>query len=306
MGEVAATMPPNMHPQAYLTAIAQKYDLKGIFYIDLWPIADSQVVLTDPELMNQVTLTKPLRVHPLADDFLGPIVGRNSIATSNGLVWKKTHNAMAPAFSWSNIRNLSGLMTDETMHFRESLDCLAESGEVFSMEDTTARLVFDIIARIVFNFSLQAQTKGSAYLNDLREMIELSEAQLSWSPLVKLKSLLRRQFVLRRLHSSITCQIKDRLGLLKREGIVPSRKDPYSILDLMLREQLQEDGRERKGKRAEDLAPENLSLLLSKYASQATVATLADLFLNSIKGLLVGGHGTTTDTLCVLAFYSRP
>lgn len=54
MGEVAALYPPNCHPQAYLTTIAQKYDLKGIFYMDLWPVADPQVIVTDVDLMDQV------------------------------------------------------------------------------------------------------------------------------------------------------------------------------------------------------------------------------------------------------------
>jgi cytochrome P450 len=265
MGEVAATMPPNMHPQAYLTAIAQKYDLKGIFYLDLWPIADSQVILTDPELMNHVTLTKPLPMHPMADDFLAPIVGRNSIATSNGPVWKRTHNAMAPAFSWSHIRTLTGMIADETMLFRGTLDRLSRSGETFSLEETAGRLIFDVIARIVFNFSLHAQTRGSSYLDDLREMIKLAEAQLSWSPFVKVKTFFRRQIILRRLHSSITRQIKERLRLLRSEGVVPSRKDPYSILDLMLREKLREDSPQLKGRSAEDLAPEYLNFLLPKY-----------------------------------------
>jgi cytochrome P450 len=265
MGEVAATMPPHMHPQAYLTAIAQKYDLKGIFYLDLWPIADSQVLLTDPELMNQVTITKPLQIHPMADDFLAPIVGRNTIATSNGPVWKRTHNVMAPAFSWSHIRTLTGMIADETMLFRSTLDRLAQSGEAFSLEDTAGRLVFDIIARIVFNFSLHAQTTGSSYLNDLREMLKLAEAQLSWSPFVKVKAFFRRSIILRRLHASITIQIKDRLRLLRSGGVVPSRKDPYSILDLMLREQLRADPPQLKETTADGLAPEYLNFLLPKY-----------------------------------------
>ncbi len=265
MGEVASTMPPNMHPQAYLTAIAQKYHLRGIFYIDLWPIAPSQVVLTDPELMNQVTVVKSLPMHTMADDFLAPIIGRNVIATANGAVWKKMHNAMAPAFSWSHIRSLTGVIADETMLFRDTLDRLVQTGEVFSMEDTSAKLIFDIIARIVFNFSLHAQTKRSSYFNDLRDMIHLTEAQLSWNPFVKIETLFKRRIILRRLHASIVGKIKERLGLLKRENIIPSRKDPFSILDLMLREHLQEDGPEMKGKGAEDLAPEYLEMLVTKY-----------------------------------------
>jgi cytochrome P450 len=265
MGEAAATLPPNCHPQAHMTAIAQKYNLHGIFYIDLYPIAGPQVVLTDPKLMDQVTVIKPTSVHPMADDFLAPMIGRNGIATANGPLWKKSHNAMAPAFSWGHIRSLTGLIVEECQLFRSSLDKLAGSGEVFSMEDLGSKLVFDVIARIVFNFRLNAQTEGSAYLDDLKEMIVLSEAQLSFNPLVKIRAWLRRKVLLGRLHPSITEKIKERLNLLREEKIVPSRKDPYSILDLMLREQLQED--KEQGKTSGDLSPEYLELMITKYTA---------------------------------------
>lgn len=272
-----------MHPQAYLTTIAQEYDLKGFFYLDLWPIADSQVVLTQPDLMDQVTVTKVLPIHTMADDFLAPVVGRNVIATANGAIWKKIHNAMAPAFAWSHIRSLTGIMVEEAMHFRDTLDHHAQTGEAFSMEETAAKLIFDVIARIVFNFPLHAQTEGSPLLHDLRSMILLAESQLSWNPFVKIQAFFKRRAVLRRLDASIVAKIRERFDLLKRENIVPSRKDPFSILDLMLREQLHGKAvTEMNNKHAEELPSEYLELLVT-----------------NIKGLLLGGHGTTTDTLCV-------
>ncbi|KAF2098084.1 cytochrome P450 [Rhizodiscina lignyota] len=283
MGEAAATLPPNMHPQAYLTVIAQKYNLDGLFYLDLWPAAEPQLVLTSPELLDQVTVTRVLPIHQMADDYLAPMVGRNVVAAANGPVWKKLHNSMVPAFSWSHIRSLTTVFVDECMHFRNTLDQLAKTGETFSMEDTSAKLVFDIIGKILFNFSLNAQTEGSSYLEDLREMIHLAENQLSWNPFVHISTFFRRRVVLARLNPSIMAQIKNRLSMLRQDQIVPSRKDPYSILDLMLREQLQDGGELKEGKDVEDISPEWLELLLA-----------------NVKGLLVGGHGTTTDTLCYI------
>lgn len=265
MGEVAATMPPNNHPQAYLTAIARKYNFKGIFYLDLWPVADSMVVLNDPALMSQVTIFKDLPKHPRVDNVMAPTIGRNNIASSNGLIWKKTHSALAPTFSWSHIRNLTGAIIDETLHFRNTLDRLAKSGEVFSFEEESAKLIFDVTARLVFNVPLYAQTKGSSYLNDIREMIRLAESQLSWDPIVQFKTFFRRQIILRRLHPSLKKQIVERYTWLKRENVIPSRKDPFSILDLMLRDKLQETGKEGK---PSDLEPEFMNLLVVKYACQ--------------------------------------
>jgi len=267
MGEAASIHPPNNHPQAYLTTIAQKYDLKGIFYMDLWPVAESQVVVTDVELMDQVHTKRAFPQHKMSDDSMAPIVGRNSIATANGNVWRTLHNAMAPALAPSHVKNLISVMTEETMTFRDTLDGLAKSGEVFSMEETAAKLIFDVIGRIVFHFPLHAQTRDSPYLTDLREMIHLTEEQLSLNPIIKIKIFFKRQAILRRLNASISNQIMERYRLLREDNIVPSKKDPYSILDLMLREHVRQDESELKGKKAAELSSDYLELLITKYAS---------------------------------------
>jgi cytochrome P450 len=169
---------------------------------------------------------------------------------------------MAPAFSWTHVRSLGQLMADECQQFRKTLDGLAKRQEVFNMEDISAKLIFDIIGRIVFNAPLRAQTTGSSYLTDLREMIRLAETQLSMNPFIKFKGWLKAQWVLRRLHPSLDVKIKERLTLLRREQIIPSRKDPESILDLMLREHVQTQGEMEKP--TDELAPEYMDLLRVK------------------------------------------
>jgi len=65
--------------------------------------------------------------------------------------------------------------------------------------------------------------------------------------------------------------------------VVVSRKDPSSILDLMLREYVQGEEEAKRGRGLEGLPAAEVELLLT-----------------NIKGLLLGGHGTTTDTLCFI------
>jgi len=267
MGEAAALLPPNTHPQAFLTMIGQKYNLKGIFYMDLWPVAEPQVVITDIDLMDQVHVKRAYAQHKMSDDFMSTIIGRNTIATANGKIWKMLHSSMAPAFASSHIKNLVTVITEETLIFRSTLNDLAKTGEVFSMEETSAKLIFDVIARIVFHFPLHAQTQGSQYLSDLREMVHLVESQLSFNPLVKIKAFFKRQATMKRLHDSILKQILERYRLLNDEKIVPQKKDPYSILDLMLRDHVQQQGPDVNGAKTGKLAADYLELLITKYAT---------------------------------------
>lgn len=220
--------------------------------------------MTNIDLMDQVHVKRAFPQHKLSDDFMAPIIGRNSIATSNGKTWKMLHNAMAPALAHSHVKNLITIITEEVLTFRERLDKLAKSGEVFSMEQYGAELIFDVIAQIIFHFPLYAQTHGSQYLTDVREMVHLAEAQFSLNPVVKIQAWLKRGAIMRRLHSGIYNQIMDRYRLLKEEGIVPQKKDPYSILDLMLRGHLQELGSDLKAKKAAELSRDYIELLITK------------------------------------------
>ncbi|KAI1389174.1 cytochrome P450 [Hypoxylon trugodes] len=280
MGEIAGQLPPNCHPQSYITAIAQKYDLKGIWYLDLWPIADPQVILTEPELMDSVQVTRVFNQHRISQELMSGIIGDNVVSTVNGPVWKKLHNSMAPALLPSHVRTLTGVMADETLIFRERLKKLASTGEVFSLEDELAKLLFDIVGKVVFNLRLHAQTKGSPYHEDLVEIIKLVNEQLSMNPFIKLKVAFKKRAVRQRVDAAVTEKVLERLAALRSENIVPSRKDPLSIVDLMLRETVLQDG-SRKGTKAMELPKEELDLLVT-----------------NVKGFLLGGTGTTVDSLC--------
>jgi cytochrome P450 len=263
MGAFSALFPTNSHPQTFFTEMSRKYNLDGIFYLDLWPFAPSQVILSDPSLLEQVTVTKPLPQHKFADDFLAPIIGRNSIATANGPVWKELHNTLAPAFAWSAIRGLTSVAVEECEVFREALDQKAATGEIFSLEELGSRLTFDVIARAMFNVKLHAQTTGSAYLDDLKEMVTLANTAVDITaqinPVSRVKTWWKRQTVMRRLHSSIRAQIQNRFNLLIDEGVVPRKKDPDSILDLTLRERVAKSlGKEGK------LSDDDMQMLVTK------------------------------------------
>ncbi|OAQ73048.1 cytochrome P450 [Pochonia chlamydosporia 170] len=285
MGSISALFPPNNHPQAYLTELSRRYNLPSLYYLDLWPIAPSQVVLSDPSLLEQVTVAKPLPQHQLSDDFLAPITGRNTIATANGAIWKDLHRAMVPAFSWSHIRSLTGVVVQECQLFREALDNLSNTGEVFSMEELGSKLTFDVIARVVFNVRLYAQTTGSVWLRDLREMIRLADGatdiSVQFNPVARVRLWWKRRQVLGRLDPSIRAQVRERFALLKSEGVVPRKNDPDSILDLMLREKV----------------ASGLGLALHKSELSAEDEAM---LVTNIKALLIGGQGTTTDSLCFI------
>lgn len=234
--------------------------------MDLWPLSDSMVVITDIDLMDQVHVKRAFPQHRVSGDLMEGLVGRDNVASANGKTWKMLHNAMAPAFAPGHIKNLVTVMTEEGLTFRDRLAELAKTREVFSLEEESAKLIFDVIARIVFHFTLNAQTEGSEYLNDFRQLMDMMTESLSMNPLTKVKIFFKRQLIMRRLNASVKQQIVKRYDILQEEGVVPEKKNPYSILDLMLRDYVGPEESSGKGQAVKELSKEWMRLLLIKYA----------------------------------------
>ena len=287
MGEIIALFPPNSAPQLWYTTIAQKYNLPGIFYLDLWPFGPGQMIITDPDAANQVTVLRSFPKHIVNETFLTPLVGRKNIAAVNGPTWKLLHSMLTPAFAPSHVKNLVGMMADETMLFCETLSRHAENDEVFSMRETAAKLIFDIIGKAVFSFPLHAQTTGSACLKDLQEILKYDIlGRESNNPLTKLRANIKRKAAIKRADYYVGSKIRERYEYLKCENISVTKKNALSILDLILHDHLQLHSNEKP---CSTSGPAPCSALDPEFM---------DLAVTNIKALLLGGHGTTTNTLC--------
>ncbi|KAL6923928.1 hypothetical protein ACHAP8_007250 [Fusarium lateritium] len=248
--DITTSMPPNSMPQLYYTEIAHRYNLQGIFYLDLWPIGPGLVIITDPKLIEQAPIPRPLVPHPMTNTFIAPIVGENNIPTKSGTEWKKLHNLMSPAFSNTHARSLVSVMVDASRMLRSKLDEFSVTGQVFSMEDLMIKVIFQIVSRHILNAGSYAQKAGRQDLKDMRELVDLareeSDPVIAYNPFVQIPRRLRRHFVRRRLEASLLGLVYKRLEVFITEGIVPSNKDPTSVLDLMLREHVESAIREKE------------------------------------------------------------
>lgn len=270
MFQIATRFPPGTHPQFFYTEIARQYSLQGLWYLDLWPFAPGCVVFNDPDLHEEVTVENPLPVHRIADSVIAPIVGKGAIVTNNGALWKKLHRMMAPAFSWKHVRNMTCIIVEECELFDKTLEKRAGTGAPFSMLDLTSKLIFDIMARTVFNARVHAQTTGSQYLTDLHEMIHLAEGRLTdpmvaYNPVKRLKVWWKKRQISKTLDASFKDLVNQRLNLLREQQVAPSRRDPSSILDLMLREHVMASVGEGEAEVATYRLPkEDMELILAK------------------------------------------
>ncbi|KAF1996663.1 cytochrome P450 3A30 [Amniculicola lignicola CBS 123094] len=282
LGETYALFPSNIHIQLAVTELMKTYNLQGAFYLDLWPLGPRQLIIVDPDMATQITVLKSLPKHPLEGASVDPVVGENNIVTTDGAVWKRLHNMLAPAFAPSYIRNMVGMMADEAMGYRSKLLKMAESGEIFKLEDITNDFTFDVISNATFGFSLNAQTKRDS-IDDFNDLLHQSMiVRDSWNPVTSLVARRNRGLASQKLSKRFGDMIQERFAILQQDNINVSNKRSLTILDLVLRDHAEELRR----------TTSNTSTILDE--------SFKEMAITQIKAMLLGGSSTTADTICFM------
>lgn len=289
MGEIMGCFPGSVHIQYAITTICHKYDLPGAFYLDLWPFGPRFLVVTDPDMALHMTVVKNHPKSPSYVEFVDPVVGAGSIVSVNGPHWKYLHNMLAPAFAISRIRGMVGLIGDEVMSFRAALQKHAESGKVFKMEHTASCLTFDVIGTAVFGpgSSLGAQKEGdNRSLQNFNEIMDMNMVERnSKNPLSKWSARRKRLAAMNELDTTLTKLMHQRYSELELGKIDVSQKRSLTIMDLVLRDRL-EEARKTNGNMSTALNPEFMQIALTQ-----------------IKTMLLAGTGTTNDTISFIYMF---
>lgn len=220
--------------------MAQKYNLGGIFYVDMWPFVESQVIITDPDAAQLVLTTNPYPKHPTIEQFLRPFTGKDSIAASNGERWKYNHRMVGSGFTPTYVKPMAGMIAEQVLIFHERLRGFSESGEQFNMEEEAAKTIFDVVGKIVFGVSLEAQRSGSPLLADLRASINPATTFIgTWNPWTKRKAQKSLQELKDRVKNTLADEMKERLRILQDEKELPSRRQVKSVLDRIVLDRIQ-------------------------------------------------------------------
>ena len=149
MAEAAKSLPPDANPQVYAHMIRNKYGLGDFFYLDLWPVTASQLVVVEPELAAQITQQQTFDKGDMVRKFLGPLVGEKAMVASNGHQWKLARRLFNPSMIHGNLLQHVPEIVKDTLLFCDILERNSADQKVFESEDITARLIFNIAARIM-------------------------------------------------------------------------------------------------------------------------------------------------------------
>jgi hypothetical protein len=84
MGEIQQKHPYPIHSNNYLYFIGKEYNLGPVFYLDLWPVCAPMMIIQDPNLAQQVTVTHSLPKIPQYVAILDSFLGKGSLVGLEG------------------------------------------------------------------------------------------------------------------------------------------------------------------------------------------------------------------------------
>ena len=171
-------------------------------------------------------------------------------------------------------------MAEEVMVLREILDELATTNTKFSLETLARNLTFNVICRTMLGVVPDAQRKSHPILDEISIGIECTTTEnLSFNPFTKLAAKRKRKAARTRLDVLVKQIVQDRVEFLKNEDTEDGNDTGLQAIDLIIRDTLQNDN---SGSKSFTTLDENTT----------------ELIMSNAKSFILGGMGTTADTLC--------
>jgi cytochrome P450 len=134
----------------------------GAYYLDVWPMQEPILVVTDPDMSYTVEthpvvgVTKPRTLQ----GWFHPISGGPAQSDLNGAPWRYLHDLFAPAFSSANVNAMAPVIVDRIEIFRDILRRRAAAADRFELEPAVLSLINDMICETLLGMESDVQRRG--------------------------------------------------------------------------------------------------------------------------------------------------
>lgn len=213
LAKVQKQLPPNPPISVVINQIQAQYQLPDLFYLDLWPFAQSFLVTGDLAVANRF-LDDYIR-HPIGlKRGLQPLAGGNrGLVSSDSSEWHNTRTMIRSVFSVTNVQRFVPDMAQYSMELREALLHQAETGRPFRMIDPIERWGADLTFRFLLGDDTAVQRGGwGAEANrHVQTAISYSDDPVSWNPWIKRQRRKMRKFHLDSLRQKIRTALDEAL-----------------------------------------------------------------------------------------------
>ncbi|EME79459.1 uncharacterized protein MYCFIDRAFT_167334 [Pseudocercospora fijiensis CIRAD86] len=285
MGKVAAKQPPNAAPQALMQCLKDAYDLPDAFYFDSWPLGPPIMVITNPDMANQITIKYNPPKHPLVAEFMVNFGGKYDLVSEEGAVWKKWRSAFNPGFAPGHLITQVSTIVDECQVFCDIMEKRARNNELFRMEPAATKLTVNIIGKIVLDLDLNAQHGKNVLVDSFMSQIRWQKIGLQYQPseLWDIRRPIIQRYNNWRMHRWLSARLDERFAGLEARG-----KSKH-VIDLALEAYL----KEIKGQKG--------SVDASKI--KGLDPDFKEAAISNMKTFTFAGHDTTSSAICYSFYY---
>ncbi|KAF2497375.1 putative cytochrome P450 [Lophium mytilinum] len=280
MGKIAASMPPDANPQAYAHYIKQEYGLGDFFYMDLWPLTESQLVACEPEIAAYITQVKNFDKGAMISKFMEPLVGKKSVVALNGAEWKMVRRVLNPGFAISALQQHIPKIIDDAQIFAGILEGHAKKGDVFHMEEAVARVIINIMCRVALDIDCKAQTEDHPLTAGIRMQADLQPVALMarYLPDPNLYRRWQRANNTKKINKLIVDIVQDRVAKPDPINAEGKKVKKHHFVDLAL-----EAFNEQTDGKVTGISPQFLEMMTSQ-----------------IKSVIFAGHDSSANTVCYI------
>ncbi|PMD36237.1 cytochrome P450 [Hyaloscypha variabilis F] len=288
MAEMARSLPLDAGPQYYAHYIRTKYDLGDFFYLDLWPLALPQLVITHPDLAVQIAQSKTtFDKGPLVHQYLTPLLGEKAMVSANGQDWKVSRRLFTPGMLHGNLLQHIPECVDDCQIFREKLTEHATKNDIFVFEELCAKLIFKMVTRIILGVECNALQKDDYFMTMFRRQASLLPQTFLACYFIPpgLKTFYHRWITRRGLDSFISNLITNRLESHEKTAETKHSRKKSVVVDYAV-DTWRGDLLDEQG------TPKVVNLDL---------ATLNNI-ISQVKTLIFGGHDSSSSIICYVYY----
>lgn len=158
--------------------IRRKYNMPSVFYLDLWPILPSIMVVAEPAVAKHMTQVQPLQRERFSPNLFSPLLTAEFILAMEQKNWKKENPALNAALTSTRVNEATSLLAPSLHSLRSRLHSISQSGKQYPIKDLLISYIIEVggVIQLGGSFDLLAETSA------LDPIIKRSLDMMGWNP----------------------------------------------------------------------------------------------------------------------------
>jgi hypothetical protein len=181
------TLPKDIFPPLVVDLVRRKFDLPPVFFLDLYPLFNPIVFISDPGLARKVTQEDRSLRYPGILETLYPAIPTRWFRTIADRTWTKSHPVVGVSFTAAHFVRMVPQMAEDLQAMLDQLNDWSDRGQIFCMERVATDAILAMTGRAYFGMELDCFAPKSQWTSAFRA---------ATIPVLAARNPLRKPFVL--------------------------------------------------------------------------------------------------------------